>query len=166
MPETGDQDTKDTPFFKYHHLKAIQDNDSKYLGQANVAKSPPQNGGNKEASPFLDEEEQDWMTHNRLPTVPLSAAVDDTPADMKTAYKDEAIAAELRELYNTFQKCLDLREKYMTKSKQRFEDNPKTRLIGKYTLHLLHHLGRYRPPMNWHDERKRKRSVKLIPSLL
>lgn len=27
------------------------------------------------------------MTHNRLPTVPLSAAVDDTPADMKTAYK-------------------------------------------------------------------------------
>lgn len=52
-----------------------------------MAKSPPQNGGNKEASPFLDEEEQDWMTHNRLPTVPLSAAVDDTPADMKTAYK-------------------------------------------------------------------------------
>lgn len=88
------------------------------------------------------------MTHNRLPTVPLSAAVDDTPADMKTAYKgmiptiwpkarsaqvkltcisDEAIAAELRELYNTFQKCLDLREKYMTKSKQRFEDNPKNK---------------------------------------
>lgn len=25
MPETGDEDTKDTPFFKYHHLKAIQD---------------------------------------------------------------------------------------------------------------------------------------------
>lgn len=40
---------------------------------------------------------------------------------------DEAITAELRELYNTFQKCLDLREKYMMKSKQRFEDNPKNR---------------------------------------
>lgn len=42
-------------------------------------------------------------------------------------HSDEAITAELRELYNTFQKCLDLREKYMSKSKQRFEDNPKNR---------------------------------------
>lgn len=25
MSETGNQDTKETPFFKYHHLKAIQD---------------------------------------------------------------------------------------------------------------------------------------------
>ncbi|KAL0135728.1 AMP deaminase [Mucor lusitanicus] len=119
MPETESEDTKDTPFFNYHHLKAIQDHDSNQI--------PPQNGGNKGDTPFLDEEEQDWMIHNRLPAIPLSAAVDDTPADMKTAYKDEAITAELRELYNTFQKCLDLRDKYMMKSKQRFEDNPKNR---------------------------------------
>jgi AMP deaminase len=40
---------------------------------------------------------------------------------------DEAITAELRELYKTFQTCLDLREKYIRKSKQRFQDDPKNR---------------------------------------
>jgi AMP deaminase len=40
---------------------------------------------------------------------------------------DEAITAELRELYNSFQACLDLREKYMKKSKQRFRDDPKNK---------------------------------------
>jgi AMP deaminase len=40
---------------------------------------------------------------------------------------DEAIAAELRELYKTFQTCLDLREKYMIRSKQRFFDDPKNK---------------------------------------
>lgn len=65
--------------------------DSKYFGQTNVAKSPTQGGlgggDAKKDTPFLQEEEQDWMEHNRLPTIPLSAAVDDTPADMKSAYK-------------------------------------------------------------------------------
>ncbi|KAI8641679.1 hypothetical protein BD408DRAFT_388476 [Parasitella parasitica] len=127
MSEPSTDEAQETPFFKYHHLKAIQDHDSKYFGQANVAKSPPQGGGIKGDTPFLEEEEQEWMTHNRLPNVPLSAAVDDIPANMRMGYKDDAITAELRELYNTFQKCLDLREKYMMKSKQRFEDNPKNR---------------------------------------
>lgn len=42
-------------------------------------------------TPFLDEEEQEWMTNNRLPSIPLSAAVDDTPADMKSAYKGKNV---------------------------------------------------------------------------
>lgn len=37
---------------------------------------------------------------------------------------DSSISAELCELYKKFQQCLDLREKYMTKSKQHFEDDP------------------------------------------
>lgn len=37
---------------------------------------------------------------------------------------DASISAELCELYKTFQKCLNLREKYMTTSKQHFEDDP------------------------------------------
>ncbi|RUS35612.1 hypothetical protein BC938DRAFT_482163 [Jimgerdemannia flammicorona] len=40
---------------------------------------------------------------------------------------DEGITAELQSLYTNFQKCLDLREKYMTYSCQRLFDNPKDR---------------------------------------
>lgn len=77
--------------------------------------------------------------------IPLSASVNDTPANVSTAFKgkratetfffffthflyiDEAITAELRELYNTFQTCLNLREKYMVTSKQRPCDDPKNK---------------------------------------
>ncbi|GAA5893782.1 hypothetical protein JCM5296_001132 [Sporobolomyces johnsonii] len=37
---------------------------------------------------------------------------------------NETITAELRALYSSFQRCLDLRDKYMTLSRQRLEDNP------------------------------------------
>ncbi|PHZ13478.1 AMP deaminase [Rhizopus microsporus ATCC 52813] len=40
---------------------------------------------------------------------------------------DEGITAELRELYNMFQKCLEMREKYQERSLQREQDNPKNR---------------------------------------
>ncbi|BGO93983.1 hypothetical protein NBRC10512_003615 [Rhodotorula toruloides] len=36
----------------------------------------------------------------------------------------EALTAELRALYESFQRCLDLRDKYMSLSRQRLEDNP------------------------------------------
>lgn len=39
----------------------------------------------------------------------------------------DAITTELRELYKTFQTCLDLREKYMFKSKQKFSEDPKNK---------------------------------------
>ncbi|KAI7897561.1 uncharacterized protein BX663DRAFT_538896 [Cokeromyces recurvatus] len=112
----------ESPFFEYHHLKAIQDHDSRYFGQNNL-----ENSSSKEkiGSPYMDEEEQDWLVSNRLPSIPLSAAVDDVPTN--TTYKDDAITEELRELYNTFQTCLDLRKKYIRKSKQRFKDNPKNK---------------------------------------
>ncbi|GAA5978192.1 hypothetical protein JCM11641_001130 [Rhodosporidiobolus odoratus] len=37
---------------------------------------------------------------------------------------NEAITAELRALYASFQRCVDLRDKYMALSRQRLEDNP------------------------------------------
>ncbi|GAA5899405.1 hypothetical protein JCM6882_009109 [Rhodosporidiobolus microsporus] len=37
---------------------------------------------------------------------------------------NEVITAELRTLYSSFQRCLDLRDKYMSLSRQRLEDNP------------------------------------------
>lgn len=38
---------------------------------------------------------------------------------------DDAVTSELRELYSTLQTCLDLRQKYMTRSCQRLEDDPR-----------------------------------------
>ncbi|KAI8970397.1 hypothetical protein BDF20DRAFT_891020 [Mycotypha africana] len=120
------QEQNSTPLFDYHHMKAIQDHDSKFLGQTNLPKDPP-----RARSPYLEEEEKgrDWdrLMDNRLPVIPLSASVIDTPPDGNAAYKDEVITKELRELYCTFQKCLDLREKYMVQSRQRLEDNPKNK---------------------------------------
>ncbi|GAA6048249.1 hypothetical protein JCM3770_006503 [Rhodotorula araucariae] len=37
---------------------------------------------------------------------------------------NEVLTAELRALYGSFQRCLDLRDKYMSLSRQRLEDNP------------------------------------------
>ncbi|GAA5928637.1 uncharacterized protein JCM15063_003927 [Sporobolomyces koalae] len=37
---------------------------------------------------------------------------------------NEVITAELKALYSSFQRCLDLRDKYMSLSRQRLEDNP------------------------------------------
>lgn len=37
---------------------------------------------------------------------------------------DEAVSAELQELYTSFQSCIELRDKYIALSCQRLEDNP------------------------------------------
>ncbi|GAA5804572.1 hypothetical protein HPULCUR_010073 [Helicostylum pulchrum] len=103
---------EDTPYFDYHHLKSIHDQDSKYLGHI---------------GPSLEEEEQELYSISQLPVIPLSASVNDTPANVSTTFKDEAITAELRELYKTFQTCLNLREKYMMNSKQRPCEDPKNK---------------------------------------
>ncbi|KAG2201548.1 hypothetical protein INT47_007425 [Mucor saturninus] len=100
----------DSPFLDYHDIRAIHDQDSKYLGH--LATSPPQ-----------FEEEEELLA--RLPVIPLTSSVIDAPSDTKPT--DDAITAELRELYKTFQTCLDLRNKYMLQSRQRFEDDPKNK---------------------------------------
>jgi AMP deaminase len=38
---------------------------------------------------------------------------------------DNAISAEMESLFHSLQKCLELRDKYMFKSRQRLGDNPK-----------------------------------------
>lgn len=43
------------------------------------------------------------------------------------ALLDDAVTAELCGLYQTLQNCLDLREKYMKRSCQRWEDDPRNR---------------------------------------
>ncbi|ORE19094.1 AMP deaminase, partial [Rhizopus microsporus] len=126
--------TNDTPLFKYHHRKSLESSDVKYLSHLSTAPS----------SPVWAEE----GSADRLPSVPLEAAVNDTPPEFKAAVRgifqkkkvapvalrlnnvyciDEGITAELRELYNMFQKCLEMREKYQRRSLQREQDNPKNR---------------------------------------
>ena len=43
------------------------------------------------------------------------------------AFVDDAVTAELCGLYQALQNCLDLREKYMKRSCQRWEDDPRNR---------------------------------------
>ncbi|ORE02961.1 AMP deaminase [Rhizopus microsporus var. microsporus] len=105
--------TNDTPLFKYHHRKSLESSDVKYLSHLSTVPS----------SPVWAEE----GSTDRLPSIPLEAAVNDTPPEFKAAVRDEGITAELRELYNMFQKCLEMREKYQERSLQREQDNPKNR---------------------------------------
>lgn len=42
----------------------------------------------------------------------------------RTAGPTDQVTAELQALYSSFQRCIDLREKYMKLSRQRLEDNP------------------------------------------
>ncbi|KAI8978608.1 hypothetical protein BDB01DRAFT_746401 [Pilobolus umbonatus] len=102
----------DTPFFEYHHLKAIEKSDSAYLGTSTVPKPHME---------IADEE-----CESPMPIVPPTASLLETPTNVtQEVFKEEAINAELRELYNTFQACLNLREKYIRRSKQRLQDDPR-----------------------------------------
>ncbi|RCH79533.1 AMP deaminase, partial [Rhizopus stolonifer] len=114
----------DTPYFDYHHMKAIENHDSKYLCQS-LSVSP--------AAHHLSElhlNDQEFT----LPQVPedsdLGKASIPHAADPKAKFElmlasDDAITAELRELYGALQKCLDLREKYIEFSSQRLMDDPR-----------------------------------------
>lgn len=54
-----------------------------------------------------------------------SSAAPPTPA-AEPSFDPSTISAELRELYSSFQSCLDLRDKYMRLSRQRLEDDPRS----------------------------------------
>ncbi|ORY91145.1 hypothetical protein BCR43DRAFT_479906 [Syncephalastrum racemosum] len=133
-----------TPFFKYHHQKQIENHDSKYFGQ-NLAAST---GGATEIiydDSTPESEVEELARASRVPFVPVSASVNEPStaaaaaqqqqqqqqshgvADPTTKLEgqDDAVTSELRELYSTLQTCLDLRQKYMARSCQRLEDDPR-----------------------------------------
>lgn len=69
-----------------------------------------------------------YKEHPPYSTV-ITNAADDEEIDLQVNVDDdgdesEAISAELQQLYAAFQTCIDLREKYITLSCQRLEDNP------------------------------------------
>ncbi|KII90921.1 hypothetical protein PLICRDRAFT_697351 [Plicaturopsis crispa FD-325 SS-3] len=61
------------------------------------------------------------------PTDNSEAVVEEEEAELQTEAReaDATLASELASLFQSFQKCLDLRDKYMCKSKQRLGDNPR-----------------------------------------
>ncbi|KAG1171186.1 hypothetical protein G6F70_006831 [Rhizopus microsporus] len=100
-----------TPYFDYHHLKAIESHDSKYLGQ-NLSVSPVQH--------HLSE----LNLENDDPHVLKASDATQNP-QAKIEKDDNVITAELRELYGALQKCLELRERYIAESRQRLFDDPR-----------------------------------------
>ncbi|KAI7878637.1 AMP deaminase [Lichtheimia hyalospora FSU 10163] len=110
-----------TPFFKYHHQKTIENHDSKYLSQnlthATLGEEDPAE---------MSESDEEYQP-------PIKCAPERTPdhhtdpGTAKADTHDDAVTAELCGLYQTLQNCLDLREKYMKRSCQRWEDDPRNR---------------------------------------
>ncbi|KAG0174006.1 AMP deaminase [Apophysomyces sp. BC1015] len=102
-PDNFDQ----SPFFKYHDQKSIV-NDGKYISQS-ISVSE-QEGESPQSSDNPNSSTKD------IPALESKSVLD---------AQDEAITAELRELYCNLDRCLALREKYMQRSRQRLVDDPK-----------------------------------------
>ncbi|KAF9551283.1 AMP deaminase [Mortierella hygrophila] len=116
-----------TPYFSYHAEKALKLEDNKYLAHETHTPSKPLAGlptlpKNNKAAMLFD------TTPENLRKLDADAGIlEESKAEENTkpnfAPNDE-ITLELQSLYTNFQKCLDLREKYMKVSCQRVGDNP------------------------------------------
>ncbi|KAG1152657.1 hypothetical protein G6F37_000886 [Rhizopus arrhizus] len=113
--EEGLHDFDNSPYFDYHHLKAIENHDSKYLCQ-NLSVSP---------SAAQNHPSDLHLNNVDLPSNPIFHEKSTTTDPKEKVQQDDVITAELRELYGTLQKCLDLRERYIDQSSQRLNDDPR-----------------------------------------
>ncbi|CAO3564464.1 unnamed protein product [Mortierella alpina] len=118
-----------TPYYSYHAEKALKLEDNKYLAHETHTPSKPAAGLptllKKNAAMLFDN------TPENLRKLDADAGImEESKAEENTkpnfAPNDE-ITLELQSLYTNFQKCLDLREKYMKVSCQRVGDNPSDR---------------------------------------
>ncbi|KAF8933109.1 AMP deaminase [Dissophora ornata] len=125
-----DNEHEHTPFYSYHAEKALKLEDNKYLAHETHTPSKPVAGlgapprNNSTAIAFDN-------TPENLRKLDADAGImDETKVEENTkpnfAPNDE-VTLELQSLYTNFQKCLDLREKYMKVSCQRVGDNPSDR---------------------------------------
>ncbi|KAG0317864.1 AMP deaminase [Dissophora globulifera] len=120
-----------TPFYSYHNEKALKLEDNKYLAQetySNTATRPVTEGSTP--SPASDSTPGTTFdtSPGNLRTVSADAGIVENEATEETTKPNftptDDVTQELRELYTDFQKCIDLRNKYMKISCQRFGDNP------------------------------------------
>ncbi|KAG0092990.1 AMP deaminase [Podila epicladia] len=114
-----------TPFYSYHAEKALKLEDNKYLAhETHTPSNKPSLPAKKvnTAAMLFD------TTPENLRKLDADAGImEESKAEENTkpnfAPNDE-VTLELQSLYTNFQKCLDLREKYMKVSCQRVGDNP------------------------------------------
>ncbi|KAF9326201.1 AMP deaminase [Podila minutissima] len=114
-----------TPFYSYHAEKALKLEDNKYLAHETHTPS------NKPSLPAKKVNMGAMLfdtTPENLRKLDADAGImEESKAEENTkpnfAPNDE-VTLELQSLYTNFQKCLDLREKYMKVSCQRVGDNP------------------------------------------
>ncbi|KAF9300723.1 AMP deaminase [Mortierella antarctica] len=114
-----------TPFYSYHAEKALKLEDNKYLAHETHTPS------NKPSLPTKKVNMGAMLfdtTPENLRKLDADAGImEESKAEENTkpnfAPNDE-VTLELQSLYTNFQKCLDLREKYMKVSCQRVGDNP------------------------------------------
>ncbi|KAG0352596.1 AMP deaminase [Podila minutissima] len=114
-----------TPFYSYHAEKALKLEDNKYLAHETHTPS------NKPSLPTKKVNMGAMLfdtTPENLRKLDADAGImEESKAEENTkpnfAPNDE-VTLELQSLYTNFQKCLDLREKYMKVSCQRIGDNP------------------------------------------
>ncbi|KAG0206079.1 AMP deaminase [Mortierella sp. GBA30] len=120
-----------TPFYSYSYDKALKLEDNKYLAHETHSPSSHSTNISGQSTPLLAKIKESMVLDNtpeNLRNVDADAAImEEEKAEEKTkpnfAPADE-ITEELRALYTNFQKCLELREKYMKVSCQRIGDNP------------------------------------------
>ncbi|KAF9426083.1 AMP deaminase [Podila epigama] len=115
-----------TPFYSYHAEKALKLEDNKYLAHETHTPSKPAMAANAKKS-HKTPMQFDNTPENLRKLDADAGFMEESKADENTkpnfAPNDE-VTQELQSLYTNFQKCLDLREKYMKVSCQRVGDNP------------------------------------------
>ncbi|CAO3702884.1 unnamed protein product [Rhizopus stolonifer] len=112
--EEGAHDFDNSPYFDYHQLKAIENQDSKYLCQ-NLSVSP--SGVQQHLSEL-------HLNDLDIPKHPIAENTTAGP-QISVDIEEDVITAELRELYGELQKCLELRERYIGQSLQTLADDPR-----------------------------------------
>ncbi|KAF9362769.1 AMP deaminase [Mortierella sp. NVP85] len=131
--ETKDRGTHDndhhehTPFYSYYAEKALRQEDNKYLAHETHTPSKPVAGLTTLKKPSKSVMLFDTTPENLRKLDAEAGIMEEAKSEENTkpnfAPNDE-ITLELQSLYTNFQKCLDLREKYMKVSCQRVGDNP------------------------------------------
>ncbi|KAG0372651.1 AMP deaminase [Mortierella sp. AD032] len=113
--------------YTYHHERVLKREDSDYLIH-DVRPSKPRPVVNSDSGAAFDNEPDNLRQVDKdAGFMEDDGKAEETSRNSKSASNsklDSQIAEELRTLYTNFQKCLELRDKYMKVSAQRVGDNP------------------------------------------
>ncbi|KAG0069893.1 AMP deaminase [Linnemannia elongata] len=116
-----ERDEADAMCYTHYHERVLKKEDSDYLTH-NIRPSAPRPVENSDSGTAFDNE-PDNMRHVDKDAGIMEEGQPEDSGAVKNKLNNQ-ITEELRMLYTNFQKCLDLRDKYMKVSAQRIGDNP------------------------------------------